>query len=203
MFYEMGQCGAPAGLLNSCDAPRSIFWISTVSQGGAVNLAPYSFSSAIAYKPPQVMFAVTGLRKDGGEAHTLVNARETGEFVVNFVPYEFREQMNLTSAPAPADVDEMKLAKLQPVASNVVKPPGVKVSPIRLECRVARIVELLGSHNTMVVGEVVGIHIDDRIIHDGQVRWTAYKPVARLGRSDGYTHVTEEWFMNRPSAEMG
>ena len=200
MFHHIAKDGMPGGLLNSCDAPRSIFWISTIAANGVVNLAPYSFSSAVAYKPPQVMFAITGLREDGREAHTLVNSRATSEFVVNFVPYRLREQMNRTSTPVEADVDEMALARLHPAPSRLVKPPGVQESPIRLECRVDRIIDLAGHHNTMVIGQVVGIFIDESVLVDGQVQWTAYGPVARLGRGDGYTHVTSQWAMPRPRA---
>ena len=198
MFHEVEKEGTPCRLLNSCDVPRSVFWISTISMEQVVNLAPYSFSSAIAYDPPQVMFCVTGLRDGGEESHTLANARDTGEFVVNAVPYTLREQMNRTSTHVGPEVDEMALAGVNSVPSRLVRPPGVRESPIRLECRVDRIVELLGFHNTMVIGRVVGIHVDDSILKDGRVKWTAYEPVARLGGSDGYTHVGSEWSMVRP-----
>ncbi len=198
MFFEIGKDDGPSGLLNSCDIPRSIFWISTISADGIVNLAPYSFSSAIAYDPPQVMFSVTGLRAHGRESHTLVNARDTGEFAVNVVAYAFREQMNETSAPVRPEVDEIALAGLNAVPSRLIRPPGLRESPIRLECCVDRIIELQGVENTMVIGLVVGIHVDESILEDGQVKWTAYNPVARLGRADRYTDVRSEWSMTRP-----
>ena len=203
MFCDVRKDGMPGGLLNSCDVPRSIFWISTKSKNGTANLAPYSFSSAIAYDPPQVMFAVTGLREDGKPAHTLVNARECGEFVVNTVPHALREKMNQTATAVGPEVDEFKLANLIAIQSQLVEPPGVKQSPIRLECRVYDIRTLLGNHNTIVIGEVIGIHINDDICEDGKVSWTSYQPVARLGRADGYTHVQEQWLMQRPRGRGG
>ena len=197
MFYDTKDATMP-GLLNSCDVPRSIFWVSTQSREGVVNLAPYSFSSAVAYKPPQVMFSVTGLRKNRKEADSLANIRETLEFVVNFPPHAFREEMNQTSAAAGPEVDEMALAGLEPAPSALVGPPGVRESPIRLECRLYDIFDLLGDHNTMVVGEVLGIYIEDDILSDGEVDWLKYRPIARMGRSDGYTAVSELFFMGRP-----
>ena len=198
MFYPAKEDSMPPGLLNSCDVPRSIFWISTQSRGGIINLAPYSFSSAVAYKPPQVMFAVTGLRKNRQEADTLANIRETREFVVNFPPYAFRNEMNQTCASVAPEVDEMALAGLEPAASVLVNPPGVRASPIRLECRLYRIFELLGDHNTMVVGKVLGMHIEDHVLSNGEVDWLKYRPIARMGRSDGYTVVNTLFSMHRP-----
>ena len=198
MFYNAKDDNMPPGLLNSCDVPRSIFWVSTQNGEGVINLAPYSFSSAVAYKPPQVMFSITGLRKSGREADSLANIRETLEFVVNFSPYAFRNEMNQTCAPVAPEVDEMALAGLEAVPSTLVRPPGVKEAPTRLECRLYKIFDLLGDHNAMVVGEVLGIYIDDDILSNGEVDWLKYRPIARMGRSDGYTVVSELFFMDRP-----
>ena len=107
--------------------------------------------------------------------------------------------MNQTCAPVAPEVDEMALAGLEAVPSTLVGPPGVKESPTRLECRLYKIFDLLGHHNTMVVGEVLGIYIDDDILlSNGEVDWLKYRPIARMGRSDGYTVVSELFFMNRP-----
>ena len=198
MFFKSDQPDIPPGLINSCDVPRSIFWITSQDPDGIVNAAPYSFSGAIAYKPPQVFFSATGLRKNGREADTVANARATGEFVVNFPTYESREQMNATSASVNPDADEMALAGLDKVSSSLVKPPGIKISPIRLECRLSQIVTLSGDHNTLVVGEVLGYHIQDEYLKDGKVDWVGYRPIARMGRADGYTVVDDVFFMQRP-----
>ena len=198
MFYDTNDGTMPSGLLNSCDVPRSIFWISTQSLEGVLNLAPYSFSSAVAYQPPQVMFAITGLRANNQEADTLANVRATQEFVVNFPAYRFRKEMNQTSASIEPEVDEMALAGLTPAPSMLVSPPGLGESPIRLECRLHEIFELLGDHNSMVVGEVLGVHIEESIVSNGVVDWLKYKPIARVGRSNSYTVVNELFFMDRP-----
>ncbi len=197
MFYRADQEDLPPGFINSCDVPRSIFWISTLSKDRVVNLSPWSFSGAVAYKPAQVFFAVTGLRKDGREADTLINVCETGEFVVNFPTYDTREQMNLSSASVDAEVDETKLAGLEAVESTLVDPPGIQISPIRVECRLYEIFPLLGENNVLVVGEVVGYHIQDQYMKDGKVDWLAYSPIARMGRADCYTVVRNLFSMNR------
>ena len=197
MFYRSQDPSAPHGLINSCDVPRSIFWITSQDTGGIANAAPYSFSGAVAYKPPQVFFAATGL-KNGKEANSVANVRATGEFVVNFPTYDSRELMNATSAAVPSEVDEMELAGLEKVASTLVTPPGIAISPIRLECRLRQIVVLAGDDNTLVVGEVLGYHIRGEFINDGAVDWTAYRPIARMGRADAYTVVEHVFHMSRP-----
>lgn len=197
MFYKADQPDVPHGLINSCDVPRSIFWISSEDSDGVANAAPYSFSGAVAYSPPQVFFAATGL-KNGREADTVANVRTTGEFVVNFPTFASREQMNATSAPVDGDVDEMELAGLEKVESVMVRASGIKISPIRLECRLSQIVTLSGDHNTLVVGEVLGYHIQDQYLKDGVIDWLAYRPIGRLGRADGYTVVDNVFHMQRP-----
>ncbi|HKU98336.1 MAG TPA: flavin reductase family protein [Vineibacter sp.] len=181
-------------------APRPIGWISTVDRDGAVNLAPYSFFNGVADDPPCVMFAATGAHVDGGAKDSLRNARETGEFVANVVTWDLREQMNRTASRAARHVDEMALAGLTPVPSRRVRPPRVAQSPAALECRVLQIVPLPeGRHgaNHMVIGQVVGIHIDASLVVDGRIDTRQLRQVARLGYMD-YCVVDEVFAMSRP-----
>ena len=198
MFIRPDDPEAPPGLLNSCDVPRSIFWITSLSQDGIRNASPWSFSGAVAYKPPQVFFAVTGSRKDGRPKDTLQNVRDTGEFVVNFPTVDTREQMNITCAYVEPEVDEIELANLETVPSTLVEPPGLECSPIRLECRLFKTLPLLGEQNTLVIGEVLGYHLREDLFVDGEVDWLAYKPLARLGRADAYCVVDNAFYMERP-----
>ena len=198
MFYKADQEDLPAGLINSCDVPRSIFWISSMSESGVVNASPWSFSGAIAYKPPQVFFSATGLRRGDKEADTVVNIRNTDEFVVNFPTYDSRELMNATASQVDPEVDEMELAGIEKVESMLVKPPGIDISPIRLECRLYQMVPLLGDNNTLVIGEVLGFHVQDHLMKDGKVDWLAYRPLARMGGPSGYTFVDKVFEMRRP-----
>jgi flavin reductase (DIM6/NTAB) family NADH-FMN oxidoreductase RutF len=202
MFYRTDQ---PHGLrcnpFNALVVPRPIGWISSVDAEGNVNLAPYSFFNAVAYSPPQVMFAATAPHEHGGLKDTVANVEATGEFVVNIATWNLREAMNATSAPAPHDVDEFALAGLAPEPAALVKPPRVKESPVHLECRHVRTVKLpsagAGADNTVVFGEVVGIHIDDAVIDDGLVSWDRLQPIGRLGYLD-FAPLGKVFAMERP-----
>lgn len=202
MFYRPGEeHGLRGDPFNQLVIPRPIGWISSVGAGGNVNLAPFSFFNAVAYVPPQVMFATTGPHRAGGWKHSLANVRETREFVANLATWSLRDAVNLSSAPAPADVDEFELAGLTKSAARVVRPPYVAESPVHLECVVTRIVDLPtpdpADPNTVVFGEVVGIAIDDGAIRDRRVDALALDPIARLGY-DQYVRVADVFTMRRP-----
>ena len=144
MFYRGDQ---PHGLrhnpFNAIVVPRPIGWISTIDREGRPNLAPYSFFNGVAYTPPQVMFASTSAHQQGGGMKdTVANARDSGEFVVNICTWTLREAMNITAAPSPFGVNEFELAGLTAEASELVRTPRVKESPIHLECRFTAAVDL-------------------------------------------------------------
>jgi len=207
MFFRPGDDdGLRGNPLNQLVVPRPIGWISSVGADGHVNLAPFSFFNAVAYVPPQVMFATTGPHQQGGPKNSLANIRETGEFVANLATWELREAVNLTSTPAPAEVDEFVVAGLTKAPARIVRAPYVAESPVHLECRLTRIVELPtpdpSDPNTVVFGEVVGIDVADRVIVDGRVDALALDPIARLG-SDQYTRVVEVFAMTRPGWPLG
>jgi flavin reductase (DIM6/NTAB) family NADH-FMN oxidoreductase RutF len=187
---------------NQLVVPRPIGWISSVDAEGRVNLAPFSFFNAVAYVPPQVMFSSTGPHAEGGAKDSLRNVRETGEFVFNLATWDLREAVNLTSAPAPRDVDEFELAGLTKMPARIVSPPLVAESPVQLECTVVEILELRtpdreAHMNTAVFGEVVGIHIADEAVVDRRVDVFRLDPIARLGY-DQYTRVVDVFSMTRP-----
>jgi flavin reductase (DIM6/NTAB) family NADH-FMN oxidoreductase RutF len=208
MFYRPGidDHGLAGNPFNQLVVPRPIGWISSVGADGHVNLAPFSFFNAVAYAPPQVMFAITGPHRDGGPKNTLRNVRETEEFVANLATWSLREAVNLSSAPAPHEVDEFELAGLTKAPSRLVRPPRVAESPVNLECRLAAIVELPtpdpDDPNTVVFGEVVGIHLADEAVVDGRVDVRVLDPIARLGY-DQYTRVVDVFSMTRPGWPLG
>ncbi len=202
MFFRPGE---PHGLrgnpFNQLVIPRPIGWISSVSAGGQVNLAPFSFFNAVAYVPPQVMFATTGPHREGGPKNSLANIRETGEFVASLATWPLRQAVNTSSTPAPAGVDEFELAGLTKAAARIVAAPYVAESPVHLECTLTQTVELPAPDpadpNIVVFGEVVGIHIDDSMIVDGRVDALRLDPIARLGY-DEYVRVADVFTMTRP-----
>ena len=193
MFYKPGKTdpkwdlGLAHDPFKALVQPRPIAWVSTRSTDGRDNLAPYSYFNALASKPPVVMFS------SNGSPHSIRNARDTGEFVVNMVSEELTDVMNATATKD--DVDEFERAGLEKAACHVVAAPRVAIAPASFECKLLQIVDLPGDDNKMAIGEVVGVHINDAILVDGLVRnWT---PLARLGYMD-YTAVRDVFSISRP-----
>ncbi len=203
MFYRTDEPhGLPHNPFNALVTPRPIGWISSVDISGNVNLAPFSFFNAVAYSPPQVMFAASGYHANGGLKDSVRNIQETREFVVNMATWSLREAMNTTSASAPKDMDEFDLAGLEKEPSELVAPPRVKASPAHLECRYTQTVELARASddaaNLVVFGEVVGIHINDDILVDGVVDMEKADVIGRLGYMD-YVRVNDIFTIQRPT----
>ncbi len=203
MFYATSEHhGLKHNPFKALVVPRPIGWISSISASGHVNLAPFSFFNAVADSPPIVIFAANGEHTEGGYKDTYKNVHETREFVCNLVTWELREEMNLSSSQAPRAVDEFELSELDQEPSQLVKPPRVKRSLAHLECEYLQTVQLPaltpGASNNVVFGKVLGIHINDAIIHDGMIDMHAFRPVARLGYFD-YTTVDTIFSMPRPS----
>jgi flavin reductase (DIM6/NTAB) family NADH-FMN oxidoreductase RutF len=175
--------------------PRPIGWITTIGPAGVVNLAPYSFFNVISTRPPFVRFS-SSTRK-----HSQRNAETAGEFVFNLATYELRSEMNITGSDHPEDISEADIAGLAMVPSRVVKPPRVERSPIALECIYNKTIDLVCSNgkktvNSLVIGEVVNVHIDDSVIVDGNIDMARIRPIARLGYMD-YTSVDNIFTMHR------
>lgn len=204
MFYEpsRGSHGMAVDPFKSLVVPRPIGWITSLDREGRVNLAPFSFFNAVAEDPHMVLFSPNGRKPDRGIKDSRSNVEATGEFVCNLATWELREAMNATSAGLPAGADEMAAAGLTPVSSKLVRPPRVAESPAHLECRLWKIVELPSRDaeepNCLVVGEVIGIHIADRLIRNGRVDIVAARPIARLGYSE-YAVVADKFSMRRPA----
>ena len=199
MFYrpEDGH-GLPHNPFNAIIAPRPIGWISTRGADGRDNLAPYSFFNAVAYVPPQVMFASTGAKPDRGDTKdSVANIRETGVFCVNVVQFSDLDAMNATSAGLGRDVDEFDIAGLDRVGCDTIDCARVAGAPAALECRLTQIVPLAGRANFAVFGQVTGVPLRDDCVIDGRFDVTRFRPVARLGYRD-YCAVTEVFTLNRP-----
>ncbi len=199
MFYttEQNDHGLLHDPFKAIVAPRPIGWITTMSAAGAVNLAPYSYFNGVHSKPPLVMFA-SETRKD-----SLSFVEETKEFVCNLATYALRDQMNQTSAPYPRGVDEMRAAGLTPAPCRLVKPPRVAESPCALECKWLQTVALNDVNGRplegfVVIGQVVGVHIDERFIKNGLLDTAAMRPIARGGYHD-YSVVESSFSLRRPT----
>ncbi|WP_085882585.1 flavin reductase family protein [Oceanibacterium hippocampi] len=201
MFYTTdGPHGLPHNPFMAVMVPRPIGWISSVDAAGNRNLAPFSVFNGMPCDPPVVFFGPSGQHKEGGPKDSLRNIEETGEFVCNIATWETREAMNASSALVARDVDEFELSGLTPLPSTLVKPARVAESPVHFECVHLQTVHLpskLAGVSALVIGQVVGIHIDEGILTDGIVDMKKFRPIARLGSSD-YTVVDTIFSMIRP-----
>jgi len=199
MFYRPADGhGLPHNPFNALVTPRPIGWISTRGKDGSDNLAPYSFFNAVAYVPPQVMFASTGTKPDRDTTKdSVANIRETGVFCVNIVAEAMLEAMNVTSATWPREEAEFDRAKLEREACLEIDCARVAGAPAAMECRVTQIIPLKGKANFVVFGEVIGIHMRDDCLVNGMFDITRFHPVARLGYRD-YTVVRDTFTLARP-----
>ncbi|NHQ74094.1 flavin reductase family protein [Roseovarius gahaiensis] len=199
MFYKpQDGHGLPHNPFNAIVTPRPIGWISTRGSDGRDNLAPYSFFNAVAYVPPQVMFASTGAKDDRGDTKdSVANIRDSGVFCVNIVEFAMRDAMNRTSGPWEKDSDEFELADLEKAQCDTIDCARVMAAPANLECKLTQIVQLPGEANFAVFGEVTGVHMRDDCLKDGKFDVLSFTPLARLGYRD-YTTVTETFSLLRP-----
>ena len=202
MFYEPKK-GYPFKIdpFKSIVFPRPIGWISSLSKSGVANLAPYSYFNAIADDPPQVMFSSGAQSFKKNYKDSLINILASKEFVVNFATSLTRNAMNLSSINAPSDIDEFIFTKIKKRKSKIVKVPSVFVSPVTLECKLLKTLKLKSNSKqseTLVIGEVIGIFINNKFIKEGRVDSAAMRYVARMGYSD-YTTISSKFRMKRPN----
>jgi flavin reductase (DIM6/NTAB) family NADH-FMN oxidoreductase RutF len=201
-FYEPKDGhGLPHDPFNAIVGPRPIGWVSTRSNDGVLNLAPYSFFTAFNYIPPIVGFSSTG-PKD-----SLRNVQENGMFVWNLVTRPLAEAMNQTCAPVGPEVNEFELAGLTTAPSRVVDVPRVAESPVSFECRSTQIIQLEGLDKQkvptwLVLGEVVGVHIASYLLKEGVYDTANAGHILRGGGpADYFTIGPEQLFkMWRPQA---
>ena len=203
MFYDAieNKHGLKHDPFKALMAPRPIGWIGTVSNDGIANLAPYSFFNAVGDRPHYVVFG------SGGIKDSLRNIQENGEFTCSMSTWDLREHMNMSSAAVPPNVDEFPLSGLTGVRGKLVKAPYVKEAAAVFECKLHQVIELPAiapqkGGFSMVVGYVVGIHIDDRFVKDGIVNTSEMRPLGRMGYME-YAVVTPEttFSMNRPEVD--
>ena len=189
--------GLPHDPFKAIVTPRPIGWISAMSTRGEVNLSPYSFFNAVSTRPHIVMFGAEE-KKDA-----VAFIVETGEFTCSLVTKALIQQMNLTSAPLPRGQSEYPHAGLEMAPSQFVKPPRVAASPAALECKLLSVQELHDidgkpAGRWMVLGQVVGVFIDDAFVKNGRFDTLAANPVARCGYHD-YAEVDHLFPLTRPA----
>ena len=186
-------------ILTATVTPRPIAWVTTLSAGGVINAAPFSFFNVMGHEPPTVaigLLAGTGRFKD-----TAANILDTGEFVVNLVAERNAEAMNITCIDAPPDIDELALAGLTAASSDAVRPPRIAESPVAFECRVLTSL-VTGPRQTAVIGRIVRAHVDDAVILDKErchIDTQALHLIARMHGSGWYARSSDLFQIDRPS----
>jgi flavin reductase (DIM6/NTAB) family NADH-FMN oxidoreductase RutF len=185
-------------LLSGIIIPRPIGWISSISEEGILNLAPFSFFNAVGDDPPHVMFSAgRGLNSN---QDTVKNVLATKQFVVNMVTEELVEQMNMTAQGVPTHESEFDFANLTPIASLKIKPPRVKESPITMECELVHHYTLEDNKfggSTILVGKIVMFHIDEKMMLDNfKINQENYQPISRLA-GNNYSKIGEIFSVKR------
>ncbi len=203
MFYEPSKNnhGLERNPFKSCTVPRCIGWISSKNEDGSDNIAPYSQFTNLTFDPPLVLFSSNqNVFRD--RKTTVKNIERTGQFVYNMVPYDLRDQMNITSSiEVPDGMDKFEYAGLTKVPANLVNVMRVGESPIQYECRYLQTIRLQANSSIatvdVIIGEVIGIHIADDVITDGKVDIPKIRPLARLGYFD-YTVIEKSFEIPAP-----
>lgn len=185
-------------LLVGSIVPRPIAWISTLSADGVANLAPYSFFTVASCNPP--VLSVTQVNpRDRLSKDTLANLQATGACVVNIVSAALAEQMNATCADYPAGISEFTAAGIARAPSAVVAADGVADAPVRFECRLRQVIEVSAepSGGTMMLLDVVHIHVADQVLAHGAIDPQLLDAVGKMG-GNGYAHTRARFDLVRP-----
>ncbi len=186
-------------LLIGTVVPRPIAWVSTISEDGVANLAPYSFFNVVGSNPPALSVSMNYKAGGDNRKDSLRNTLATGEFVVNIVNEPLAHQMNMTGVDFPAHISEFERANLEAAASVLVRPPRVASAPVSFECK------LIGhlpvgdgpGSSTLVVGEIVMIHIDGDLVDSRyRVDLQQLQPIGRLAGAD-YARIRETFAIQR------
>jgi len=177
--------------------PRPIAWISTRSENGVANCAPFSFFNVFSEDPPLCVIGINP-RSDGALKHTLKNIRRTREFVVNLVDEATANAMHISSGEFPEDVSEFDKAGLTPEPAVKVQHPRIAEAAACLECRLERLIEISGTRQ-LVLGEILLVHAREGIIDPATKRISEqhYRPIGRLF---GSRYCTTRQRFNLPGA---
>ena len=179
--------------------PRPIALVTTLSETGVLNAAPFSYFNIVSSNPPIVSIAIQ--RKQGEPKDTARNAMREGAFVVHVTDSSYLEQMNQTAANLPPEASEVELAGLTPVESEAVAVPGLAEARIRMECLLEQALPIGGTPDApttdLLLGRIVRFHIDASLYHEGRIDTAALDPVSRLAGSD-YARLGEIISLPRP-----
>ncbi|RXK60638.1 flavin reductase family protein [Lacibacter luteus] len=189
-------------------APRPVCFASTIDKEGNVNLSPFSFFNLFSSNPPVVVFSPARRVRDNTTKHTLQNVLEVPEVVINIVDYDMVQQVSLASCEFPKEVNEFIKAGFTEEAATLVKPPMVKESKVKMECKVLEVKPLgsEGGAGNLVICEVLRMHVDENILNAESTMIDQRKlhHIARLG-GDWYCKVDEHslFHVAKPNTQLG
>ena len=187
-------------LMVSIIIPRPIAWVSTISEEGVFNLAPFSCLMSVCLHPDLICVSI-GSHRDGHKKDTIKNIEFSKDFVINTVNENLSDAMNKTATYYPITVSEFDEVGLTPIDSDTVKAPRLAESPVNMECRVQQILQFGNTPNiaNLVIGEVMLVHIKDEIWINNEIPNSKLKAIGRLG-GDMYCKTTAEFEMKRPES---
>ncbi len=196
-----------SNFLLSAIAPRPICFASTIDIAGNVNLSPFSFFNLFSTNPPVIIFSPARRVRDNTTKHTLQNILEVPEVAVNIVSYDMVQQVSLSSCEYPKGVDEFTKAGFTKEASQLIKPPRVKESPVQMECKVIEVKSLGegGGAGNLVIAEILMIHINEKMLdNNGKIDQGKLDLAARLG-GNWYARVNANniFEVKKPNTELG
>jgi flavin reductase (DIM6/NTAB) family NADH-FMN oxidoreductase RutF len=180
-------------LMTNLVVPRPIAWITSVSEAGIVNLAPFSFFNAVGSDPPFVVVGI-GRRGSGEPKDTAANIKASGEFVVNFVTEDLLASMNISAVEFPPDQSELSAAAVHAAASVHVKPPRLAEAQVSFECKLQS-AQALGA-GTLIIGQVVMFHVADHLLGE-RMHIHNFAPIGRLGSPSTYCRTTDRFDLPR------
>lgn len=185
-------------LLNGGVTPRPIAWISTRSESGVDNLAPFSFFTVASCNPPVLLYTQI-TQRNGLDKDTLNNLIETGECVINIVDTELLEKMNKTSASIHANESEFNFADVESCSSYSAKPLSVLHSPIRYECSLREIITVsdLPTGGKLILLDVQQVYVRDDLYVDGKIDQLAFSSIGKMG-GNYYSVSTDKVEISRP-----
>ena len=178
--------------------PRPIAWVSSMDQAGTLNLAPFSYFTAVSTDPMTLLFCPGWSSLRGRMKDTLYNVRDTGEFVINIVNEQTKEALNLSATEFEAGISEFEWAGVSPAASETIQVPRVAEAPIAFECKLQQIVVIKEGPGggAAVFGEVQWVYVRDDVIDNGRILPEKLQPIGRLAGAN-YAHIHDFFQMTR------
>lgn len=193
-------------MLDSIVCPRPIFFITTKSKNGILNLAPYSMSSIASTNPSMICYSSV-IHPDGLEKDTLVNIRETGEFVINMVTENILDDVLVAAKRYPPEVNEFEYTKLTTTPAVRINPPRIVESPVNMECTVHQIIPL-GQYHSLIIGRVLVFHVDDSVFTGQDIDPFKLNIIGRMGgsyfvKAKEIFSLTDKWDLSADLAKEG